>query len=141
MAIAAHPKIGTILRCDFTEGFKEPEMVKRRPVIVISPAITARPFLCTVVPLSTEPPEKEMPYHIELKKLTLPRPYEAGPNWVKGDMVCSVGFHRLDLIRTGKDKSGSRTYYYEQLSAEDLKGVRTCVLRALGLSVLTKHLV
>jgi len=31
MAIAAHPKIGTILHCDFNAGFKEPEMVKRRP--------------------------------------------------------------------------------------------------------------
>ncbi|MEQ9178418.1 MAG: type II toxin-antitoxin system PemK/MazF family toxin, partial [Nitratireductor sp.] len=33
--------------CDFNTGFRVPEMVKRRPVVVISPKIKARPRLCT----------------------------------------------------------------------------------------------
>ena len=37
MAIQEHPHIGTVLFCDFGHGFIEPEMVKRLPVIVISP--------------------------------------------------------------------------------------------------------
>lgn len=138
--ITNHPGVGAILHCDFNAGFTAPEMVKRRPVIVISPRIGARPSLCTVVPLSTEPPEQRMPYHCELANLRLPKPYEAGPNWVKGDMVVSVGYHRLDLIRTGKNRFAQREYYRELLPEKDLQRVRACVLHGLGLSVLTRHL-
>lgn len=37
MALRFHPKPGTILMCDFDTGFQVPEMVKKRPVIVLSP--------------------------------------------------------------------------------------------------------
>jgi uncharacterized protein YifN (PemK superfamily) len=37
MAITFHPEPRMVLVCDFTTGFKEPEMVKVRPVIVLSP--------------------------------------------------------------------------------------------------------
>lgn len=66
VAIREHPKIGTILICDFDQGFKEPEMVKRRPVIVVSPKISTRPGLCTVVALSTTEPRPKMPFHCEI---------------------------------------------------------------------------
>lgn len=115
-------------------------MVKRRPVVVISPKITARPRLCTVVALSTVEPGKLMPYHCQLENLTLPYPFEAGPNWIKGDMVAAVAFHRLDFITMGKDPFGKRRYYYDTLPPEALKQVRSCVLHGLGLSTLTKHL-
>ncbi|QQG36900.1 MAG: type II toxin-antitoxin system PemK/MazF family toxin [Micavibrio aeruginosavorus] len=49
MSIAEHPNKGSILLCDFNHGFVAPEMVKRRPVIVISPKIHGRVGLCTVV--------------------------------------------------------------------------------------------
>jgi uncharacterized protein YifN (PemK superfamily) len=140
MAIAEHPGMGIILHCDFSAGFKIPEMVKRRPAVIVSPKIGARAGLCTVVPISTEPPEKVMPYHLELTELQLPPPYDQGPNWIKGDMVVSVGFHRLDLIRTGKDRTGKRSYYFKKLSDQDFKKVRACVLHGLGLSILTKYL-
>lgn len=140
MAINEHPAIGTILTCDFNKGFIEPEMVKRRPVIVISPKISVRYKLCTVVALSTKPPTIAMPYHCKLAfDPPLPEPY-TGENWVKGDMVYAVSFDRLDLIRTGKDQSGKRTYRYETISPDQLKQVRKCVLSALGLASLTVHL-
>ena len=63
MAIREHPPTGSILMCDFNAGFREPEMVKRRPVVVISPKIRARPGLCTVVALSTTVPAPVMDYH------------------------------------------------------------------------------
>jgi len=110
VAIEFHPKVGSILVCDFTAGFKEPEMVKRRPVVVLSPPISRRPKLCTVVALSTEPPHVVLPFHCELQ-MKLPPPWEQGPNWIKGDMVYSVGFHRLDLIRLGRDEIGQRIYF------------------------------
>jgi uncharacterized protein YifN (PemK superfamily) len=141
MAIKEHPGIGTILICDFDQGFKEPEMVKRRPVIVISPKISVRAGLCTVVALSTTEPSPEMPYHCQITlDPPLPHPWGDMARWVKGDMVAAVGFHRLDLPRFGKDGSGKRIYRFAAVSDEDLRQVRQCVLSALGLAQLTKHL-
>jgi len=114
-------------------------MVKRRPVVVVSPQISTRPNLCTIVAISTDPPRVVLPYHCELP-ITLPPPWHAGPNWLKGDMIYSVSFDRLDLIRLGRDVSGRRVYGTNQLNAEQLKAVRACVLCALGLAPLTKHL-
>jgi mRNA interferase MazF len=129
------------LIADFSSGFKEPEMVKRRPVIVISPKIRLRGGLCTVVALSTLAPTKVMPYHCQLTiDPPLPAPWDQNPKWIKGDMVYALGFHRLDLVRIGKDLSGTRVYRYTTLPNEDLKKARACVLHAMGLSVLTKHL-
>jgi uncharacterized protein YifN (PemK superfamily) len=142
MAINEHPSTGTILICDFSRGFVIPEMVKRRPVVVVSPKISHRPKLCTVVPLSTEPPQFKMPYHYDMGAIdpALPAPWHEGPNWIKGDMVYSVSFDRLDLIRLGKDKSGKRMYRYDTVSGEQLRQIRVCILSALGLAALTKHI-
>jgi uncharacterized protein YifN (PemK superfamily) len=37
-----HPEPGTILICDYSTGFKKPEMVKKRPVVTISPRLKRR---------------------------------------------------------------------------------------------------
>lgn len=141
MPIQEHPDKGTILMCDFTQGFKNPEMDKKRPVIILSPKIKTRHHLCTVVSLSTTPPTKIMPYHAQLDiNPPLPDFYQSTGVWVKGDMVNAVGFHRLDLIRTGKDVFGKRTYYLHPISEDQMKIVKSCILRAIGLSTLTKHL-
>lgn len=98
MAISDHPAIGSILLCDFNTGFKAPEMVKRRPVVVISPKIRSRAGLCTVVALSTKDPQPVMSYHCRLKiEPILPEPWNSESMWIKGDMVYAAGFHRLDL--------------------------------------------
>lgn len=141
MPIRFHPRLGTIVACDFGAGFKEPEMIKRRPVVVISPAISTRRGLCTVVALSTTPPRPALSYHCELSvNPPLPSPWSSETMWVKGDMVYAVAFHRLDLIRTGKDALGQRTYLDTPLPAEDIRRVRCCVLSALGLVALTRHI-
>jgi uncharacterized protein YifN (PemK superfamily) len=141
MPIKEHPFPGTVLLCDFSNGFKVPEMDKRRPVVVISPKIAARPRLCTVVALSTSEPNPVMPYHCQIDiEPKLPDPWQSEGLWVKGDMINAVGFHRLDFFRLGKDKSGKRIYYYKPISKENIKSVRTCVLKALNMSSLTKHL-
>ena len=108
MSLQYHPKIGSILVCDFSKGFVPPEMVKRRPVIVISPPISARPRLCTIIPLSTKIPETIMPYHVDLGDLKLPNPFDIGPNWAKCDMIYSVSFDRLELFRKRNVMSGKR---------------------------------
>ncbi|VAW97396.1 hypothetical protein MNBD_GAMMA21-2502 [hydrothermal vent metagenome] len=64
MAITIHPSPGQILLCDFSQGFRAPEMVKsKRPVIVLTPSFSHRSGLVTVVPLSTVRPDPIMPFH------------------------------------------------------------------------------
>jgi mRNA interferase MazF len=141
MPINEHPERGTILVCDFDSSFKEPEMVKPRCVVVLTPKIKARHHLCTVVCLSTTPPDPVMPYHCQIDiRPHLPHPWDSNQVWVKGDMIYAIGFHRLDLIRLGKDRGGKRIYRMDVISAEQLKQIKTCILRGLGMSVLTKHL-
>ena len=141
MAIHEHPKIGTVLTCDFNKGFEVPEMVKNRPVVVISPKITTRPFLCTVVSLSTDPPDHVMPYHRQIDiRPKLPKKWDSDGVWIKGDMVYAVAFRRLNFLNHGKDISGKRLYHYDTVSDENLSEIRRCVLRAMGMSHLTKHL-
>ena len=92
MAIKEHPPIGTVLICDFQTDFRLPEMVKVRPVIVISPKIFGRPGLCTVVALSTTPPDPKMPFHAEISIVPkLPPPWDAEKVWVKGAMSMLSG--------------------------------------------------
>lgn len=122
-------------------GFKEPEMVKRRLAVVVSPKISARPHLCTVVPLSLTAPDPAMPYHKLIRvPFDLPKEWGDHDRWIKGDMVNAVGFHRVDLLRLGKNAEGKRVYQMAALPDDVMKIVRRCVLHGLGLSALTKHL-
>lgn len=140
MPILFHPKIGTVVLFGFQKGFVAPEMVKRRPAIVISPHLPARKGLCTVVPISTEVPRIVMPYHVELPNLSLPAPWDEGPNWAKADMVYSVSFSRVDLFRSSRDETGKRIYGTDTLPPEDFLRLRKAVLCGLGLVSLTKYL-
>jgi mRNA interferase MazF len=60
--------------------------------------------------------------------------------WVKGDMIQTVAWHRMDLLRIGKDRTGRRVYQIETLPAEDLRTIQACVLEGLSLSRLTEYL-
>jgi len=82
-----------------------------------------------------------MAYHCRLKlRSPLPPPWDSEEIFVKADMVNSVAFHRLDLVRTGKGADGKRAYYLEPLPEDDLRRIRECVLCSLGLASLKKHL-
>ena len=141
MAIREHPPAGTILMCDFGAGFREPEMVKRRAVAVVSPRIKARPGLCAVVALSTTAPVPVMDYHCQISfDPPLPDWLQSNGVWVKGDMIAVVAFRRLDFINFGKDAAGKRRYYYSTLSSENIRRIRACILGGLGLAHLTKYL-
>ncbi len=141
MPIKEHPQKGSILLCNFNQGFQVPEMVKRRPVIIVSPRIKGRPGLCTIVALSTTEPVPKMPYHALIDIIPpLPECFESKGLWIKGDRVNSVGFHRLDFIRVGRNSAGKRDYYYTTISKSQMLTVKECILNALGLANLTKHL-
>lgn len=101
MAISIHPDIGDLLICDFGQlNTKEPEMVKRRPVICLTPR--RRPGkLCTVVPLSTTAPNPVQKWHCKLQ-LDLPEPYNKPEMWVKGDMLYTMSMERFYCL--GREK-------------------------------------
>lgn len=128
MALKFHPKPGTILICDYA-GFKAPEMVKRRPCVVVSPRLRRRDGLCTVVPLSTTPPYPPESYHYQITlDRPLPYPFGAAVMWAKCDMLATVSFDRLALIKIRK-----RQYIKPMLSAGDMFRIRICIMRALGI--------
>lgn len=136
MAIQFHPKYGQILYCDFTSGFREPEMVKNRPVIVIS---RSNNQVCTVVPLSGTKPDPVRSHHYEISPASLPNRLAAqGSWWAKCDMVTTVGFWRLDRVKEGKDANGKRQFSTKCLNDNDLREVKKCVIYALCLSDLTQ---
>jgi len=140
LALKFHPKQGTIVRVDFDAAFRTPEMVKPRLAVVISKPIQARPGVCTIVPLSTTAPAKPMPFHCELDiSFEIPKPWGNVTRWVKGDMVYSAGFHRVDLLRLGRDRNNKRVYQINTISEQSLKQIQKCVLHGLSLSHLTKH--
>lgn len=141
MVLKFHPEPGTILVCDFS-GFREPEMVKRRPVVVVSPRLKRRDGLLTVAPLSTTEPSVLMDYHcrIELAPPLLPEPFDSPVMWVKADMIYNVSFDRLELVRTGRDHTGKRKYVQRQIANDDIIRIQRGILCGLGLPHLTKHL-
>lgn len=129
-----HPQVGTIVRVDLSEGFRVPEMRKRRPCVVLSPPLKGREQLCTIVPLSTSKSRDLAPYHCELvMDPPLPWPYDEPVMWAKADMLMTVAFHRLKLLHAGKGPDGDRLYDIRVVDEEKLAEIRDCVRRCLGL--------
>jgi uncharacterized protein YifN (PemK superfamily) len=131
MLMNFHPKPGHVLICDFTTGFRPPEMIKKRPVVVIS---ESRQELVTVVPLSTTEPVPIEKWHHELRESSLPVCLRGSRHWAKCDMVITVAFWRLDRVRVGKHPTtGKRMYITHVVCPEDLAAIRAAVLHGLGL--------
>lgn len=128
MPLTFHPGPGAIVICDFSTGFRPPEMVKLRPVVVISPRRRTTQ-LATVVPLSSTAPVPVEPWHYRLPPGVYPP--ARGPIWAKCDMVATVSLDRLDRVRV--KSGGTRTYQTFQLGDADLAAILTAVRAALGL--------
>ena len=86
------PKPNTIVMCDFS-GFISPEMVKKRPVIVIKKSKN-NSKLVTIVPFSTTAPHNPSELHVEVEG-----PLDGKPAWVKCDMITTVCLERLDRLK------------------------------------------
>ncbi|WP_181699342.1 type II toxin-antitoxin system PemK/MazF family toxin [Chthonobacter albigriseus] len=133
MTVVNHPEPGTIVRVDLNEGFRAPEMTKRRPSVVLSPSQPGRSGLCTIVPLSTTRPRILLPHHLEIElEPPLPHPYSERVMWLKGDIVLTVAFHRLRLL-FDRWEGGQRVYDVRVLDPDVLAKIRTCVRHGLGL--------
>jgi mRNA interferase MazF len=126
-----------ILLCDYgMGGFLPPEMVKRRPVIVVSPRLPRRDGLCAVVPLSGTKPDHPVPYVVQLELAEdLPHPFPQKVWWAKCDMIATVGFKRLDLFRTVRGDGGQRRYLHPKLDDEQFALVKAGIIAGLGISL------
>ena len=134
MSLLHHPQVGTIVRVDLNEGFRIPEMRKRRPCVVLSPPLPKREQLCTIVPLSTTKTRDLGDYNCEIAlDPPLPWPYDDKVMWAKADMVMTVAFHRLKLLHAGRGRDGDRLYDIRILDDEKMAEIRECVRRSLGL--------
>lgn len=142
MPLLYYPSAGEILLCDYGTGFIAPEMVKRRPVVVVSPRLRRRGDLVAVVPLSTSPPDPAEPHHCSVTLAApLPKPFNEPQMWAKCDMVATVALSRLDRFRDGRAPGGGpRRFRTGEVSAAQLKEIRKAILHGLGLGSLTIHL-
>lgn len=116
-----------VVTCDF-RGYVEPEMIKVRPVVVVSPNHLRRPGLCTIVPLSTTAPDPVEPYHYKLP--ASPFPHEPDLAWAKCDMFATVSWARLDRVKLGR---GAYKIYY--VSMDTVRAIRRCAALSFGLDL------
>ena len=142
MALTYHPRPGEIVLCDYSTGFIAPEMIKRRPVVIISPRLRNRQSLVTVVPLSTTPPVPVEQHHCSIVLSSpLPKPFDSPQMWAKCDMLATVALARLDRFRAGRVLGDyGRQFTTGSVRPAQLNDIRKGVLHALGLSSLTVHL-
>jgi len=128
MALPYLPQQGEILVCDFDDLALGAEMIKRRPVVVVSRHDAHRSQLCTVVALSTTPPKLPKPWHYYMEHVRVTG-WEA-PNgvWAKCDMLATVSLERLNKPYI-KLRSG-RNFVAHSLSLVDMAAVLKCI-RAL----------
>ncbi len=124
------PDAGQVLSCNFS-GFQAPEMVKIRPVVVVSDRSRNR-HTCIVVPISsvlpTDPKVVFVAFDID-KYAFLDKP----ENWAKCETVNSVRLSRLYRLR---DRNTRRTIdsRLTMIDPGDLAAIREGIRRAVGLS-------
>lgn len=140
MGLKFPPKPGLIVICDYSTGFRAPEMVKERLALVLSPRLPHRDQLCTVVPLSMTPARAGIRYQCKIAlPMPAPAPYDGAFKWAKCDMLATLSYERMKLPYTGRDpQTGKRKYLQIVVDAEELEKVRRAVLHALGMESLTK---
>jgi uncharacterized protein YifN (PemK superfamily) len=136
MTLLHHPKIGEVLICDFPSCLREPEMVKKRPAIVVTREHSGRARLCTVVPLSTTAPASPRPYHVQIREEALPKSLRSQHHWAKCDMLYTFGIDRLDRVRSGRDRvTGRRIYETGRVSTEELARIQTAILYTFSIAL------
>jgi uncharacterized protein YifN (PemK superfamily) len=125
--IAFYPDPGMILMCKYA-GYRTPEMVKERRVVVVSPRnrnAALDHVTAIVVPLSRTAPFESMSWHYEIAAGKYPGVANC---WAKGDLVSHVGVWRLDRIYHEGD------FVVPRLDAPDLAGVRNALKHGCGIT-------
>lgn len=135
------PNRGRILIVNFElKGNSVPPEINKsgRPCVVVHNNGLRRGRLVTVVPLSTTPPHRVMPYHHEMDHRSFRDwPIEGrtdGPRWAKCDYITTVSLTRC------KDPSYRRAYEKRRhvkvrAIKADMEAIDQCVLWALGIKL------
>ena len=137
MPLLHPPKVGAVVLCSFPDELVPPEMVKTRPVVVISPRIPGRHELASIVPLSTKEPTPLLAHHCEIPIRLMPKALQAEATrvWAKCDMLYTFSIDRLDRFKAGRDRAtGKRLYAVGQLELEQIIQIRRCIAAALGIA-------
>lgn len=125
MPLPYHPHPGEVLICDFDDAAIGAEIIKRRPVVVISRRDASGGRLATVIPLSTTAPSTTQPWHHPMPHLRIKGWPDTPTTWAKCDLICTVSFLRLNKPYI-KTRSG-RSYITAALDPIDLAQIRTGV--------------
>jgi len=136
MPLRYQPRPGDIFMCAFPECFDVPEMVKTRPVIVVSPQLPGRRDLVCVVPISHSDPVQMCEHHCVVPVRMLPKFMQAtgGDRWAKCDMLYTFSTRRLSPVEHGRrDARGKRGYEYPKVDRATLDIVRRAVASSLGI--------
>jgi uncharacterized protein YifN (PemK superfamily) len=112
------PKKRSVVWCDFA-GFKEPEIVKTRPVVVIKKH-PKNPRLVYVLPISNSVPDPIEKYHHKLDSEFCKKYFNENEHWVKTDLFCTISIDRLDRIQNKKIKYMYSIPEIDQLESESI---------------------
>jgi uncharacterized protein YifN (PemK superfamily) len=132
MSLPYLPRQGEILVCDFDDSAIGGEMIKRRPVVVVSRHDAHRSQLCCVVALSTTAPSTVKSWHHHMPHLRIAGWTADEGVWAKCDMLATVSLERLNKSYI-RHRSG-RQYITHLLSDADLASVLTCIKALMQLS-------
>lgn len=130
-SISFVPSGGEMLLCDFSTGFRPPEIVKVRPVVVVSKRGHNRQT-CIVVPASTVSPRSHQAFAVPLNAAKYP--FLDRSTWAKCTMPMTVSVHRLFSFRdssTGRNIDSRRA----TIASDDLEQIRCMAARVLGASM------
>jgi uncharacterized protein YifN (PemK superfamily) len=135
MPLLYHPNVGDVLICEFPACLRAPEMIKKRPAIVVTREHSGRARLCTVVPLSTTTPDVPRPYHVRIGEENLPKSLRSQHHWAKCDMLYTFCIDRLDRVRAGRDRrTGRRVYESGRISIDEIARIRAAILYTLSIT-------
>ncbi|MEY8688962.1 MAG: type II toxin-antitoxin system PemK/MazF family toxin [Leptothrix sp. (in: b-proteobacteria)] len=126
------PKQGEILICDFDDVARGAEMIKRRPIVIVSRKDAHRNAVFTVVPLSTTAPDPVRAWHHALPHVTITGWHAQAQMWAKGDMITTVSRERLNKPYR-KARTGGRQWVTHYLDEADLQAILAGVRSYLGL--------
>lgn len=131
MGLKFQPKVGSVVVCDF-RGMVVPEIVKKRPVIVVA-RNRFNSQLVTVVPISTTVPVPARGYHHALRQNPIPG-NEHISCWVKCDMINVVSLERLDRIKEAG--WGRNKYIIPTIERDEFELIKLAIIHGLGMSYL-----
>lgn len=127
MALRFSPRAGTLAICRFPPpGIAVGvEMVKTRPVIVVSRVLDGRHGVATVVPISMTPPSEPRRWHVLVPETAMPKGWreKAGDRWAKCDMVTTVSLERLSMA-DARRHDGKLRYSAAEIDASTLHRIR-----------------